>query len=136
MASLVILLRVYLTVVTYYLFILAALGLHCCAGVPLVAVHGLHCSASRVAGRRLQWLQRAGSVAAARCLWSTDSAVAVRELTYSMACVIFLDQRPSLCLLHWQSDSLSLSHQGSPHCGFNVHLPDDESADHLLYFIR
>ena len=27
---------------------------------------------------------------------------------------IFLDQGSNLCLLHWQADSLPLSHQGSP----------------------
>ena len=31
-----------------------------------------------------------------------------------MACGIFLDQGLSPCLLHWQMDSLPLSHQGSP----------------------
>ena len=30
-------------------------------------------------------------------------------------CGIFLDQGGILCLLHWQVDSLPLSHQGSPH---------------------
>ena len=71
----------------------------------------------------------------AHWLWSTDSVVVAHELKYSTARGIFLGQRSNLCLFHWQSDSLSLSHQGSPHCGFNFHLPDDESADHLLYFI-
>ena len=28
---------------------------------------------------------------------------------------LFLDQKSNLCLLHWQADSLPLSHQGSPH---------------------
>ena len=31
------------------------------------------------------------------------------------ACGIFPDQELNLCLLHWQEDSLPLSHQGSPH---------------------
>ena len=31
-----------------------------------------------------------------------------------MACGIFPDQGPNPCLLHWQADSLPLSHQGSP----------------------
>ena len=31
-----------------------------------------------------------------------------------MACRIFPDQGSNPCLLHWQVDSLSLSHQGSP----------------------
>ena len=36
------------------------------------------------------------------------------ELSCSTACGIFLDQGSNLCLLHWQADSLLLSHQGSP----------------------
>ena len=31
-----------------------------------------------------------------------------------MACVIFLDQGLNLCLLHWQADSLLLSHKENP----------------------
>ena len=31
-----------------------------------------------------------------------------------MACEILLDQELNLCLLHWQVDSLPLSHQGNP----------------------
>ena len=29
-------------------------------------------------------------------------------------CGTFLEQGLNLCLLHWQADSLSLNHQGSP----------------------
>ena len=32
----------------------------------------------------------------------------------SAACGIFLDQGSNPCILHWQADSLPLSHQGSP----------------------
>ena len=39
-----------------------------------------------------------------------------RGLSCSVACGIFLDQRLNLCLLHWQADTLPLSHQGSPIC--------------------
>ena len=38
----------------------------------------------------------------------------VNGLSCSAACGIFLDQGSNLCLLHWQADSLLLSHQGSP----------------------
>ena len=34
-------------------------------------------------------------------------------LSYSAACGIFPDQGPNLCLLHWQADSLPLSHLGN-----------------------
>ena len=47
-------------------------------------------------------LQRAGSV------------VVAPGLTCSVACGIFPDQGSNPCLLHWQADSLPLSHQGSP----------------------
>ena len=45
-------------------------------------------------------------------LYSTDSVVVAHGLSCSMACGIFLDQGWNLCLLHWQADSLPLSHQG------------------------
>ena len=42
------------------------------------------------------------------------SAVVAQGLPCSMACGRFLDQGLNLCLLHWEADSLLLSHQGSP----------------------
>ena len=54
------------------------------------------------------------SVDAAPRLHSTSSVVAERGLSCSMAYGIFWDQGWNLCLLHWEADSLSLSHQGSP----------------------
>ena len=47
-------------------------------------------------------------------LWSTSSIVVAHRLSCSRACGIFLDQESNLCLMHWQADSLPLSHQGSP----------------------
>ena len=38
-------------------------------------------------------------------------------LTCSLACEIFPNQGLNPCLLHWQVDSLLLSHQGSPYVG-------------------
>ena len=41
---------------------------------------------------------------------------------------IFLDQGLNLCLLHWQVDSLPLSHQGSPvHLFFFFSIMEDLS---------
>ena len=40
--------------------------------------------------------------------------VVVQELSCSVACGIFLDQESNPRLLHWQVDSLLLSHWGSP----------------------
>ena len=91
-----------------YLFILVALGLHCCAWAFSSCEQGLlsSCSAwgycsgfsSQSAGSRvlgLQQLQHSG-------------------FSCSVACKIFPDQGLNLCLLHWQADSYPLSHQGSP----------------------
>ena len=47
-------------------------------------------------------------------LQSTGSIIAAPGLSCSMACGIFVIQGSNLCLLHWQADSLLLSHQGSP----------------------
>ena len=44
----------------------------------------------------------------------------VHELSCSEAHGIFPDQRSNLYLLHWQVDSLPLSHQGSPHFIFII----------------
>ena len=42
----------------------------------------------------------------------------------SVACGVILDQASNLCPLHWQSESLPLSHQGSPSCGSPFHSLD------------
>ena len=47
-------------------------------------------------------------------LYSTDSVVMVHKLSCPGARGICLVQRLKLCNLHWQVDSLPLSHQGSP----------------------
>ena len=44
---------------------------------------------------------------------SRDTVVVVHGLSYSATCRIFLDQRLNPCLLHWQVNSLPLSHQRS-----------------------
>ena len=53
-------------------------------------------------------------------LWSAGSVAVERELKYSAACGIFLDQEGNLCLLHWQAGSLPLSLQGSPEHLFSI----------------
>ena len=47
-------------------------------------------------------------------LYSTGSIAVVNQLSCSAACGIFPDRGSNPCLLHWQGDSLPLSHQGSP----------------------
>ena len=52
-------------------------------------------------------------------VWAQDFMV--QGLSSSAACGIFPDQGSNPCLLHWQVDSLPLSHQGSP--SSTLHLP-------------
>ena len=55
-----------------------------------------------------------GSAVMTPGLQSTGSTVTVHGLSCSMARGFFPDQGSNKCLLHWQTDSLPLSHQGSP----------------------
>ena len=45
---------------------------------------------------------------------STCSTGVAHGLSNFEACGIFPDQELNPCLLHWQADSLPLSHQGNP----------------------
>ena len=61
-------------------------------------------------------LQGAGSsVVSATGLQSPGSVGMMHKLICSSACGILPDPVSNLCLLHWQVDSLPLSHQGSRH---------------------
>ena len=98
------------------------LGLCCCEGFSLVVVSGCYALivvhrlliavASLVAEHRLWGTQ--ASVAAAPGLSSTGLIVVAPGLSCSKACGIFVDQGWNPSLLHWQADSLPLSHQESP----------------------
>ena len=51
---------------------------------------------------------------------------------------IFLTQGSNLCPLHWQANSLLLSHQGSPRMGVGVPRSaplDDHFVQQVLYFL-
>ena len=61
---------------------------------------------SRALGHGAQWLRFPGSRAQAQSFRCTD-LVALRHV----------DQGLNLCLLHWQVDSISLNHHGSPGLG-------------------
>ena len=78
-------------------------------GLSLVVASGGH-SSSRCMGLSL-WrpllLQSTGS----RC---AGSVIVAHGPSCSAACGIFPDQGSNLCPLHWQADSQSLRHQGSP----------------------
>ena len=52
-------------------------------------------------------------VTVARAL-STGLGVVAHGLSCSEACGVFPNQGMNSCFLHWQADSLPLSHQGSP----------------------
>ena len=100
----------------FFFFLLSVLGLHC----EQKLFHSCHVRASLAE----HWLS--GTWASAVAVWGLSgcssrglepklcSAVVVHELRFSTACRIFPDQGSNLCLLHWRTDSLPLSHQGSP----------------------
>ena len=83
-----------------FFLILSVLGLRCFTGFSLSAVRGL--------------LTAVTSLIATPRLESTRSVVVAHGLSCSVASGILLRQGWKPCLLHWQADSLSLSHQGSP----------------------
>ena len=66
------------------------------------------------AGSRALGLWHVGLVDAAHGLYSTGSVVVAHGLSCSVVCGIFLDPGLNVRLLHWQADSLPLSHRGSP----------------------
>ena len=94
-----------------YLFILllASLGLCCCVwAFSSCGEQGLLCYGALTS--------HCGGFFCCRA-WALDaqaSGVAVHRFSCPTACGIFLDQGLNLCLLHWQADSLPLSHQISP----------------------
>ena len=104
---------------TYFVYLFfTLLGLHCYVGFSLATGSGgyspgcmgfslrwLLVLSSGVLG--LQLLPLLGSSAQAQQLWHTG-------LVCSTACGIFSDQGQNPCLLHWQVDSLPLSHQENP----------------------
>ena len=88
-------------------------------GYSLVEVRGLLIVvASLVAERRLQEVWHVGSVAAAPGSSSHRLNSRGTQLRCSEACGILLDQGWNRRLMHWQVNSLSLSHQGSPEAFF------------------
>ena len=59
------------------------------------------------------------------------SVVVAHGFSCPTACGIFLDQGLNSCLLHWQADSLPLSHQGSLSCCFitlSIFLPSQRQS--------
>ena len=104
-----------------FILVVAGLSLRCCSGFSLaaecrghspVALLGLF---TAVASPVEQGLQGAWApVVVASRLQSTGWVVVMHQLNCSLACELFPDQGLNPCLLHWQADSLPLSHQGNP----------------------
>ena len=125
-----------------FILFLAAQGLCCCMGFSLVAESGGHSlgavllSSFRLLTAVALSLRSAGSrhvraSVVAACELSTGGSQGLEpRLSSSAACGIFLDQGSNPCLLHWQVDSLPLSHQGSPCTDFierhDSHYQDNE----------
>ena len=93
----------------YYVYFWLCWVLVSVRGLSPVAASGGH-SSSRCAGlspSRPLLLRSRGSR-------RSGSAVVAHGPSCSAACGIFPDQGPNPCPLHWQADSQSLRHQGSP----------------------
>ena len=77
--------------------------------ISLVVEHGLYGQTSVVAALGLSSCDS----------WALEHRLTIvsHGLSCSVACAIFWDWALNLRLLHWQADSLSLSHQGSPQYG-------------------
>ena len=101
-----------------YCLFLAVLGLRCCTGFSLVVVSGsspqLQCMGFSYCGAQLEgmWV----SVLVARGLSSCG-----HRLPCSAVYGVFPDQGWNPCFLHWQADSLPLSHQERPHSTPFIH---------------
>ena len=80
--------------------------------VLLLQCVGVHCSGFFCCRSRALGL--AGFCICAPSLWSADSVAVAHRRCWSSACGILLGKVLNPCLLCWQMNSLSLSHQGSP----------------------
>ena len=75
-------------------------------------VQASHCGGfSRCGTQALMW---AGFSSCGSWTLEHKLIVVVDKFICSVACGILSDQGSNPCLLHWQADSLPLSHQGSP----------------------
>ena len=61
-------------------------------------------------------------------LQSPGSVVGAQGLRCSTTCGVFPGQGSNPCLLHWQADSLPLSHQGSPNKYILLKNADSDSV--------
>ena len=103
----------FLKFIYFYLFFWVCWVFVSVRGLSLVAASGDH-SSSRCAGLSLSRPLLLRSTGPRR----SGSAVVAHGPSCSTACGIFPDQGSNPCPLHWQADSQSLRHQGSPHIFF------------------
>ena len=80
---------------------------------------GFSCCRAQALGQ-MDFSSSGNSVIVLLGLQSTDSMVVVQGLHCSAEGGILPGQGLNLCLLHWQADSLPLSHQESPTPGLEV----------------
>ena len=112
------------------------LGLHCCTGVSFVAASRGY-SLAALCGL----LVALASLVAEPGLWGTRASVpVVHRHSCSTAGGICLGQGQNPCLLHWEMDSLPLSHQGSPKIASSKWSPTvdskrytDKGIGHLVF---
>ena len=91
------------------------MGLHCCTSTfSSCSMWGLLSSCGAQASH-----YSAFSCCGGRAV-STGSVVGAHGVSCSAACGIFLDEGSNLYLLHWQADSLSQIHLGSPSLAFLI----------------
>ena len=126
----------FLIIKLIYLFLVLLCGLHCCVGFSLVVLSRgdspvtlcwLLTGVTSLVEHRFQgtWASPFAAHSLSSCgsrLRSTGLIVVARALSCSDACGISADQGQDPCLLHWQTDSLPLSHQGSPYLEFLINF--------------
>ena len=120
--------------IIYLYFILTVLGLHCCTwsfsscsgqGLLFAGACASHCSGFSCWGARLWYMGFSCCTTQAQQLWLTGPrAYRLQQLwllgsivtgfSCFLACGSFQDQESNPSTLHWQVDSYSLYHQGSP----------------------
>ena len=85
------------------------LGL-CCCGVQAPHCSDFSCGIWALSA----WSSVVGLCSCSSLALEPRLGIVVKGLSCSKACGIFPHQGSNPCLLHWQADSLPLSHQGSP----------------------
>ena len=99
-------------------------------GLLFVAVQGLLTVMASLALQH-RFSGALASVVAVSELQHTGSVVVAHWISCSVACGIFPGQGQNPCLLHWQADSILLSHQGSPRS--QISNWGSDLASHLIF---